>query len=204
MEFKQKRMATKTSFKFDDTELHHLVRDNSGEIEFSVSYGAIPAKPRKVFNRNNWLRNVGVIWVVLGLISVGLALVGARGDESSILGSSFWLFIGLGCLAFYRLTWSEYSVYDTEVGSIWVVHDDQHDDIVAAMQERRKERLLAWFHSLEFEGNVENEIDTIEWLEKNGVFSADQARDRIEELRTESETKRLTGPEFTPSSTKIH
>lgn len=182
MEFAQKRMATSTWFSFGERELTHRVRDNSGEVEFSVEYGAIPATKRAVFNRNNWLRNVGLIWCVIGLIQMGLALA----NSDALAGSAFWFLIGLGCLAFYRLTWSEYTVLDTPEGSVWIIRDKEHDAILSAINEKRKTQLLAWYHSLDFSEAPEREVQTIEWLVKQEAMSKTDGDARIEVIRAEN------------------
>lgn len=182
MEFAQKRMATQTWFTFEERELRHRVRDNSGEVEFAVEYGAIPANKRVVFNRNNWLRNVGLIWCVIGLIQIGLALA----NGGALAGSAFWFLIGIGCLGFYRLTWSEYTVFDTPEGPIWIIRDKDHDAILSAINDKRKDYLLAWYHSLDFSDEPEREVQTIEWLMKQDVMSKADGQHRIEAIRAEN------------------
>jgi hypothetical protein len=182
MDFTQKQMAMKTWFTFEDRELHYRARDNSGEVAFSVDYEAVPANSRRVFNRNNWLRNVGVLWCVIGVIQIGLALAsGAIGP-----GAAFWFVIGAGCLAFYRLTWSEYTVFDTPHGPLFVINDKNHDAIVAAIDEKRKAGLLAWYHSLDFSDEPAAEAQTVEWLMKQDVLTKAEGEARLAELREES------------------
>ncbi|MEZ5894648.1 MAG: hypothetical protein R3C58_16075, partial [Parvularculaceae bacterium] len=176
-----KRMATHTWFTFEERELKHRVRDNSGEINFSVEYAQIPANRRIVFNRNNWLRNVGLIWVAIGVLNIMLRLTGVFS-----LGSGVWLLIGLGCLAFYRLTWSEYTVLDTREGPIWIIKDKQHDAILAAIDEKRKAQLLAWYHGLDFGDDPHAEVQTIEWLVKQEAMSKDEGEKRIADIRRQN------------------
>lgn len=179
MEFAQKRMATHTWFTFEERELKHRVRDNSGEISFTVDYGGIAPNRRIVFNRNNWLRNVGLLWCVLGVLQVGLAFAA---QEFSI-GSAFWIAIGLGCLAFYRLTWGEFTVLESREGAIWIVRDKQHDAILELIDERRKEQLLSWYHGLDFTDDPNGEVQAIEWLVKQEAMSKDEGDKRIEGIR---------------------
>lgn len=189
MEFQQKRMATQTWFTFNKEDLDHRVRDNSADVEFTVAYSSLPPNKRVIFDRNNWLRNVGLIWCALGVINIGLAFT----DAGPTAGSAFWLMIGLGCLAFYRLTWSEYTVFDTEEGAIWVLKDDQHDEIIQLLKTRSKEQLLSWYRSLDFGDDPMQEIQTIEWLVKRDALSKDEAQMRISEIRAE-ETMLLAKP----------
>ena len=198
MEFKQKRFANFANFNFGEKLLTYRIKDNSGDVEFDVLYENIPHKNRKVFERNNWLRNVGLIWCAIGVVQIGLALSG----YGALSGSGFWLLIGLGCLAFYRFTWNEYTVLDTEEGSIWIINDKQHDAILNTIEERRKEKLLAWYHTLEFNDDVENEIQTIDWLVKNKVLTADEGEARVSQLKS-AETKLLTD-DNTESTKTLH
>ena len=198
MEYKQKRFATFAEFTFEDDDLTYRIKDNSGDVEFSIPYANIPWSNRKVFDRNNWLRNIGLIWCVIGLIQIGLAISGSR----PLSGSGFWLLIGLGCLGFYRFTWSQYTVLDTEEGSIWIIDNDQHDEILNAIETRRKEKLLAWYQGIEFNDDVENEIQTLEWLVKNKVLTRDEGSERINKLKS-SETKLITDDNSQPA-TRLH
>ncbi len=182
MDFTQKQMAMKTWFTFEDRDLSYKARDNSGEVAFSVDYEAISANSRRVFNRNNWLRNVGLLWCVIGVIQIGLAL--ASGNVGP--GAAFWFVIGAGCLVFYRLTWSEYTAFETPHGSLFVINDKNHDAIVAEIDDRRKAGLLAWYHSLDFSGEPVAEAQTVEWLMKQDVLTKAEGEARLAELRDDS------------------
>ncbi|GJL95402.1 MAG: hypothetical protein DHS20C05_18070 [Hyphococcus sp.] len=199
MNFQQKKMATHTWFTFEEKELEYRVRDNNGDVNFSIEYGSIPAASRSVFDRNTWLRNVGFIWCALGVINIGLALM----NSEDLAGSGFWLMIGLGCLVFYRLTWAEFTVVDTQEGSIWVVKDDQHDDILAKITEKRKAELLAWYRSLSFEDDPIQEVTTIQWLIKQKAMTKQEGDIRIAEIR-EGQTLLLPNENDTEIDPKLH
>lgn len=192
-------MATETWFDFGDKELTYRVRDNSGDVEFDIEYSSIPAKRRSFFERNNWLRNVGLIWVVLGLLQIGLAITGER----SLSGSGFWFAIGLGCLAFYRLTWSEYTIFDTDEGSIWILKNKLHNEIESKIDEERKRHLLAWYHGIDFSHDPEREIQTIESLRKRDALESSEAEKRIAELRATA-NELIEVHEEDPTSKKLH
>ncbi|MEM8771077.1 MAG: hypothetical protein AAGD92_05425 [Pseudomonadota bacterium] len=198
-EFHQKRMATQTWFEFDDNELTYRIRDNSGDHSFEIEYAAIPSKRRSVFERNNWLRNVGLIWCALGVIEIALAIAGLR----SFSGSAFWLLIGLGCLGFYRLTWSQYTVFDTDEGSIWILNDRSHNEIESKIDEERKRHLLAWYRNIDFGHDTEREVQTVEWLAKRDALTHKEAQARISELRANKQTLISEDIEKSPD-TKLH
>ena len=199
MQFHQKRMATHAWFDFDATELNYRVRDNSGDVEFSVDYAALPSNKRTVFQRNTWLRNVGLIWCVIGVIQIGLGLAGA----APLAGSAFWLLIGLGCLAFYRLTWSEFTIFDTSEGGVVVIKDKQHDAILDMLDDKRKSHLLSWYRSQNFENDPGREIETVEWLVKQHVLSKQEGKLRIAEIRG-AQTMLLSSSDYDEGDSKIH
>jgi len=199
VEFQQKRMATQTWFTFGEKELVYRVRDNSGDRTLEIEYGAISSQPRIVFQRNSWLRNVGLIWCVLGLITLGLDVMG--GDLT--LGSAFWLFIGLGCLGVYRATWAEYTVFDTNDGAIFVLKDKSHDEITGKIDNERTSHLLAWYRGIEFGRDGEREIQALEWLVKQKAISKAEAEKRMTEIRAE-ETELLSAPEGDHGARKLH
>lgn len=190
MDIRQKRMATTTEFSFDERSLHYVVEDNSGRIEFEIDYAEIPFKRRQVFQRNNWLRNVGLIWCVIGAFELGLALAGG----GALSGKGFWILIGIGCLAVYRATWTAYTVFDTREGSIWVIRNAQHDEIVGLIESRRRERILTAFGRLDLDNDPEREVQKIEWLVREKVLARDEADRQILEVRA---ARSLPPPEET-------
>lgn len=196
LEYKQKHLATRTWLSFNEDELSYKIRDNSGEVQFSVQYGSIPATTRLVFERNNWLRNVGLIWCVLGVIQIAAALGGSKGFTVP----GFWLIVGLGCLAFYRATWSSFTVFDTQNGSIFILSDKQSDDILALIQERRSAQLLQWFKQTDYGDDVQARANAIEWLKEQNAISDEEAKSMIAEIKDPP----LLTDETSPKQTTLH
>ena len=67
MHYKQSRLKTKIEFNFEEDELEYSMQDNSNNLNFEIAYGSFPKRSQMFFERNEWLRNVGVIWVILGI-----------------------------------------------------------------------------------------------------------------------------------------
>lgn len=171
MEILQKRMANHIRFEFEDAALRYWIRDNSGEREMRVDYANIPKETRRVFERNNWLRNVGLMWCALGVIMLGLAAAASR----ATLGSAFWLFIGASCLGFYKLTQTNYTVIDTDQGSIWVIENAQAETVLKELRDRRKTRLMSLYGSFNPDNDRTRELQKYDWLVEQQVLTREEA-----------------------------
>lgn len=175
LEFTQKRLANNIRFEFGETELKYWVRDNSGERDLTIDYANLPKSTRRVFERNNWIRNVGILWCLIGAVSIGLTVAGS----GLLSGSGFWLFVGAACLIFYRLTQTNYTVLDSESGAIWIMDDKQSASILSEMQSRRKKRLLEIYGEFNPNNDRERELQKFDWLVKEQVLSREEANLRI-------------------------
>ena len=180
MKFEQRRLSTRTSFEFGDTELTYSVRDRSGERDFVKDYAEIPLGKRRVFDRNEWLRNVGLLWCLIGIANIGLGLY----SNQFSLWSGFWLVIGSGCLAFYAFSKKSFTVIDVDGGPVFILEDKQFPTILAEIETRRKTRLYNLYGALNLENDPDNERGKIEWLVRQKVLSREEADLQLAQLRT--------------------
>lgn len=178
-EFKQKRLANFASFSFGDSALRYAIKDNSGEREITIDYADLPSVSRRVFEKNTWLRNVGLLWSILGVVTIGLAVAGG----GALSGSGLWLILGAGCLIAYRFLQTNYTVFDSPAGSIWVIEDKSHAAIIGEIASRRKARLFSLYGALNLENDPQREIQKIEWLVKEGVIDRTAADKQIAAVR---------------------
>lgn len=197
MEFIQSRMATKIDFKFEDDELVYAMKDNTSELSFDVAYEKIPKRSQVFHEKNLWLRNVGYIWVALG---AGFTLYNIF--VADIVRMSFWFWIGLGCLAFYKFTQSEYAYFDTEEGRVLVLKDGNYQEIMSQIVGRRKEAYLDWFNRLEFENGDQIER-ALEYLVQEKVLTKAEASEK-QELMIIPEEKRRIGFQSSNPPDQIH
>ena len=196
MDIQQKHFSTKIALDFGERELTYKIRDNSGEREFAVDYGRIPKQSRKVFDRNIWLRNAGLIWCVLGLAFMAWAAM----EGGVTLGSAFWLIVGIGCLAVYRATWADYTVFDTPEGPIFVLEAADHDKAIAEIAARRKTVLQNWFRELDFAGDEDARRHAIDFMKKQGALTEAEAAALAREPDGK-DTRKLIGPDTPPGRT---
>lgn len=183
MKYNQSRLSTKISFNFESEELQYSLVDNNSNLSFEVPYEKIPKRSQIFYEKNLWLRNVGYIWVALGAVLTVMNFVGEGPNRMS-----FWVWIGLGCLAFYKFTQSEYTYYDTEDGRILVLKDNQSSEILTQIKDRRKKAYMNWFHTRHFENKRQIE-QTLDYLVTEKVLSKEEAATKLEGMI--SDTKNL-------------
>lgn len=180
MKFTQKRLGTHISFEFGPTELTHAVRDKSGERDSVTDYAEIGLGKRRIFDNKDWYRNVGVLWCIIGAASFGIDFY----NNALGLWSGFWLVIGAGCLIYYFVSKTSYTVIDTQQGPILIIEDGQRDAIVSELEKRRKDRLNDLYGALNLDNDADQELARIEWLVKQKVLTRAEADLQIAQIRS--------------------
>lgn len=178
MEFVQKKGSTKHTFTFNDDFFNFSYKDKSGSGDTDFNYGDLPRKSSLKIEENEWARNVGYLWCLLG---VSYSIYDSYILET--LKIDFLLIsLGLGCLLWAFLTKISYTVWQTERGNIFVIKDKKHDDVIDELNTRRKKQLLSWYGDINPDNELENEIDKFKWLVKENVMSDEEARVKIAEV----------------------
>ena len=180
MEIKQRRLSTKNTFTFNDESLNFSLKDKSGSDDLDINYAAFPEKSSTLIEQNEWLRNVGILWCLLGCYNVGTAI--SNGFSLSLSGNAFWLVIGLICLGTFALTKTKYSVFKTEAGKISVIKNKSHDIILSEIYARKKIQLLKWYGDINLENELENEINKFNWLVEQKIMSKVEAEEKIAQV----------------------
>src|SRR3546814_2055223 len=66
MEIRQKKNSNKIRFVFGEEALDYSIEDSSGSRSYSVPYTDISRDRQTLVERNQWLGNVGMLWLLLG------------------------------------------------------------------------------------------------------------------------------------------
>ncbi len=182
MKIEQKKWSNQHTFTFGNDALNFAYKDKSGSGDVDIPYGEIPKKSSIRIEQNTWLRNVGYIWCVLGVIQIGLALVGGK----PLSGTGFWLMLGAGCLAWSYFTKVKYTVFQAPNGSLFVIQDDKtHDKIIEELMSRRKLQMRAWYDHIDGNKSVEIELAKFKWLQEQDVLTKEEATQRISQVHAE-------------------
>ncbi len=138
MKFSQKKFSNRTEFELRETDFAYKIRDSSGGRSFTLDYGDFNPAYQELDESNSWWRNVGLIWVVVGLMQLG-----AQYAQDGAFRGSFWLVLGLGSLIVYRVARTSYTIHSSEAGNVVIIRDKQHQKILDELTSRRRGRLAA-------------------------------------------------------------
>jgi len=177
MEFTQKKLSNKSTFTFQDDYFNFACEDKSGATDYDIHYGDVPQKSSLLIEQNEWLRNVGLLWIAIGLFEFGYALYAGN----SLSGKGFWFFIGICCTTWALFTKVKYTVFKCQEGSVYVIRNKQHDEIIAEITRRRKAQLLQWYGEVNPDNDLENEIKKFKWLVEQGAMSVEASEQKIAE-----------------------
>ena len=178
MEIKQKRLSNNHTFTFEDEHVNFAFKDKTGSDDFDFNYADFPDKSSISIEQNEWLRNVGFLWCLLGVYRIGSYIY----NEQPLTGTGFWLMLGIICLVWFACTKVKYSVFKTERGNVYVIQDGKHEQIVSEIKSRKKKQLLDWYGDINLDNDKENEIEKFKWLAKQKVISEAEAEEKIAQV----------------------
>lgn len=188
MEVKQKKLGHEHTFTFEDEFVNVAYKDRSGACDIDVRYESIPEKTSIQIERNEWIRNVGYLWLAIGILQVSFAVLSDR----PLTGTGFWVLVGTACLLWYRFRQIQFTVLQSDQGAILVINDNQHDQILGELKSRRIRRLREAYGEVDFSNDVRHELEKFRWLERTGALSRDEAAAKIAEI--EANTKNSRSP----------
>lgn len=180
MQIAQKKMSNRHLFTFNDESLNFAYSDKSGSGDIDIPYAHFPQKSFIKIDRNDWLRNVGILWLIIGVLQFGTALYAGHFASATML----WLTLGTICLAWAHYSKVKYTVYQAEKGSVYVIQDrNTHDRIIEEIRSRRKKQLLDWYGEIDTDNAPENEIEKFKWLCEQEVISKHEAEQKISQVQ---------------------
>ena len=179
MQLKQKKWSNEHIFSFDSETFNFAYKDKSGAGDFDIPYEEFPLKSQVKIEQNDWLRNAGYIWCVIGALQILYTLL--NGEHAS--SSGFWLFIGLLCLFAHYFTKVRYSVFQTGVANVFVIQDGRmHDKVIEEIKSRKKALLKSRYGEINSDNSIENEINKFKWLAEQQILTKTEADMKIAQL----------------------
>jgi hypothetical protein len=174
MEVSQKKHSNKIRYVFGEDELDYYIEDGSGSRSFSVAYSEIGRDRQTLVERNQWLRNVGLLWIALGAVFTGLSLAGDDGLRVSV-----WLWVGLACYAVYHFRSTSYTIVPTDRGNLLVIDGVEGQRILDEIASRRAGFLRREYDFMPDGDSPEQCRSRFKWLHREGVLSDDELRQRL-------------------------
>lgn len=178
MEIAQRRNANRIRYVFEETSLQYQLQDGSGSRSFSVDYTDISRDRQTLVERNDWLRNVGLLWLALGVVMTAIKWIGGEGGVPSL-----WLFIGAGCYTVYRLRSTPFTILPTSKGNLLVIDNVDGGRILDEIATRRSAAYRAEYDFFPEGETPAQHRRRFKWLHEEGALSDEELRERLERVQ---------------------
>lgn len=180
MELSQRRLFEKTKFLFKDDGFDYTVKDRSGTASFFTKYLDLNFSAQsQLIQRNEYFRNLGFIWVALGLIS--LAIGGGS------LNGGFWFILGAICLGVYYFAATEFIVIPAATRTIYVIKNGTESAVLEKLMDGFKRKILEEHGEVNYERTFEDEKAKFKYLLEQGLLTEAEFSDRLRKMEDEKE-----------------
>lgn len=196
MEIRQHKNSNKIRFAFGEEALDYSLEDGSGSRSYSVSYTDISRDRQTLVERNKWLGNVGLLWLILGAGLTAYSFVGEGKPTVSI-----WLWVGAACYAAYRLRTTRFTVVPSDKGNLFVIDDADGQRILDEIASRRARQYRSEYDFMPEGDTPEQHRARFKWLHKEGALSDEALQQRLASVEA-LDAARLEHP--TPASTRLN
>lgn len=174
MELSQKRDSTRIRYVFHDDRVDYAWKDSSGSRTFSVPYTGLSRDRETLSERNVWLRNVGILWLIIG----GIYLIAmANGADTS--RGWLWFLLGAACYAVYHFRVTRYTIVPSEKGNLLVIDDATGARILEQLEARRAAQFRAEYDFFPEGDSPEQLRNRFNWLHREGALDDDELRERL-------------------------
>jgi hypothetical protein len=178
MKIEQKKYGTTVEYDFKDDFLYYKIKDAGGSNSFNIRYEEITNDVTELEEKNQWYRNAGIFWIILGLI--GLVLGGTI---------SIWLILGVIFYGIYYFYQTSYSKIDATSHNLLVIKDKKHDEVMKEIFSQRNSYLKINYGKINEENDKKIELNKFRWLKNIGAIADYEFEDFRKVL--EGEIKKL-------------
>lgn len=179
MELKQKRNSNRIAYVFGEDEVKYTLEDGSGVRSFSIPYSDISRDRESLEERNQWLGNVGLLWLALGAVLTVMSFM-----SDTVFRPSIWLFIGLGCYAVYWFRRTRFTVLPSEKGNLLVINDALAPEILKEIETRRADQFRREYDFVAADDTPEQQRKRYKWLHSEGALSDEDLQQRLAMIET--------------------
>ncbi len=179
-EYFQRRRDIEISTRFGDGELIHTYKTKNSEQAVTVPYGEITKNVRTYTEENEWLRNVGILWLALGFFTEILPMFVQKHE----LSLPFWSLAGAACYLVYLRSRARFTEINANRFNIQILKDDpQHDVILKEVFARRAAHIMNSWGKLDLDEDPEYEIEKYRELVKDEVITVAEGEAFIARIR---------------------
>jgi hypothetical protein len=185
--YTQKAWGTKLGFDFQEDELVYSAKITNTTSVSQIPYLSISNKKWEFNQRNTWFRNVGILWIGVGIV-FGLPSFG--GDPESLL----WSVFGVIMIAMYFVTSMKFTVVQTERERIMILKNKDHDVILKTLLDLRKLHLKKKYGEINPDNQIDTEKKKFDLLLKEGVISKEEHDAAHKQIEDDKKTKLIPSP----------
>jgi hypothetical protein len=185
--YTQKAWGTKLGFDFQEDELVYSAKITNTISVSQIPYLSISNKKWEFNQRNTWFRNVGILWIGVGIV-FGLPSFG--GDPESLL----WCVFGVIMIAVYFVTSMKFTVVQTERERIMILKNKDHDVILKTLLDLRKLHLKKKYGEINPDNQIDAEKKKFDLLLKEGVISKEEHDAAHKQIEDDKKTKLIPSP----------
>jgi hypothetical protein len=154
-----------------------MIKDRSGTRNSYIKYGDMLLNQQfEIEEKSEYFRNVGLIWLVLGAV---LSIMGGT--------INFWLYVGGVCLAIYYFVSTKYTVVPSVQGNVLIIHDENREAVLEALNKKVKEFVIAEFGDINFERTFEEERKKYKSLLDADIIGESQFNAYLEKMESTKE-----------------
>ncbi len=173
----QKKASIKLSFEFGPEELIYTYKDSHTDITRTIPYTSITKDQWEYTQKNDWYRNVGSIWLGIGVL---LELPDLFHGNSHY---PIWLGLGAIMMIVYFILKIPFTVVQAENERILIIKDDaHHDEILAKILDKRRAQLKKIYGDVNFENDLEIEKGKFSVLLKEDVINQEEFDEAVKKL----------------------
>lgn len=173
----QKRFSTRTRFEFGDEDFAYRLETSGSSRSCRIEYVELSADRETVVERNEWWRNVGILWVLIAVVSIALQTTGEQPVRIPI-----WLWLGLVSYAVYHFRVVRYQIIPSNRGNVVIIDDGTGARIIDLLLARRAERLRKQYDYIATDEHPEQQRRRFQWLRQQGVMDDNEVSARLLQL----------------------
>lgn len=175
MKKQQTRTSIEATFEFGETDLVYSLRCGSSVTEVITDYFEIIPQ-RKFVARRDWSQ----FWFATLLTLVGgAAVAGQTYIDGATPLTALWFAPALIVLAGFIFVRNHFRVFQASGEPIWIIEGSDASDIISEIELRRRDRIAQVYGPINLANEPELEINKIEWLVLEAVFTREEADKQI-------------------------
>ncbi|NRA30800.1 MAG: hypothetical protein HRU11_11135 [Parvularculaceae bacterium] len=191
--FHQKRLAHRTQFGFAERAVRVRIEDNQGAVEFDQPYDEIPFESRTITEKMMALRGAAIFFAVVAAYNFGsFALSG--GADGGLISGAIHVVLAAAAEWGYRRANVSFTVIEATQGVVHIINDQQKDQILAMIGDRRRAVLRVAASEINIENPVDIEVEKFNWLHEHDVITDDEHREKLQALGKLSELGEMPSP----------